>query len=73
MASSQGQQKKKLKRQRALELGGRWEVLTVAPARAAQEGRNPLAEPLRGVRLKTIMVDAAFGIALFKVGPLSGR
>ncbi len=40
--------------------GIKWRQLTV-------ERRNPLQEPLRGVRLQDILVDAALGVALFKV------
>ena len=40
--------------------GIKWRQFTV-------EGRNPLQEPLRGVRLQDMLVDAALGIALYKV------
>ncbi|GAB4821650.1 hypothetical protein N2152v2_008696 [Parachlorella kessleri] len=44
--------------------GIKWRQFTV-------EGRNPLQEPLRGVRLQDMLVDAALGIALYKV--MGGR
>lgn len=32
------------------------------------DGRNPLQDPLRGVRLQDLAVDAALGVAMFKAG-----
>lgn len=32
-----------------------------------REGRSPLQEPLRGVRLEDMLLDAALGVAMFKV------